>query len=70
MNNNIYNVQDHVKDECQMVEMPCPNNGCSELIQKMNLDKHLQQCKYRIVNCQLCKQDIRYDQWQVRNMME
>ena len=63
-------VQDHVKDECQMVEISCPNKGCSELVQKGSLDKHLQQCEYRMLNCQWCKKDVRYDQQQVRRIAE
>ena len=53
-----------------MVEIPCTNKGCSELVQKGNLDKHLQQCGYRILNCQWCKHDICYDQLQVRIIAE
>ena len=59
-----------MKEECQMVEVPCPNEGCSEIVVKRNLNKHLQQCEYRAVNCQWCKQDIYYDQRQVRNAAE
>jgi len=55
-----------VKDECQLITIPCPNKGCSASVVKKDLDKHLQQCGYRILNCQWCKQDICYDQKQVR----
>ena len=61
-------MQDHVRAECQMVEVPCPNKGCSKLTQKRNLDKHLQHCSYRILKCQWCKQDIYCDQQQVRKI--
>ena len=59
-----------MKGECRMVEVPCPNSfkGCSELVAKGNLNKHLQQCEYKTMNCQWCKQDICYNQKQVRNV--
>ena len=52
-----------------MVEVQCPNNGCSKLVIKRNLDKHLEQCDYRMITCQWCKQDIHYYQRKVRNVM-
>ena len=53
-----------------MVEVPCPNKGCTELVVKRDLGKHLQQCEYRTMNCQWCKQDIYYNQRQVGNVAE
>ena len=39
--------QDHIKEECQLVKISCPNDGCSEEITRSQLDDHLQQCQHR-----------------------
>ena len=39
--------QTHLKEECQLVNVSCPSDGCSEEITRSQLDDHLQQCQYR-----------------------
>ena len=53
-------IQSHLKDECQMVTVSCPNEGCSEIIAKSQLDDHVQDCQYPTwsINDQLSKQDF------------
>ena len=63
-------LQNHANVECQMVEVQCPNNGCSKLVVKRNLTEHLRQCDYRMIKCQLCKQDIHYYQRKVKNILD
>ena len=42
--------QDHLKEECQLVKILCPNDGCSEEITRSQLDDHLQQCQPKRVH--------------------
>ena len=37
----------HLKEECQLVKISCPNDSCREEITRSKLDDHLQQCQYR-----------------------
>ena len=39
--------QNHIKEECQLVKVSCPNEGCSEEITRSQIDDHLQHCQYR-----------------------
>ena len=58
-------VQNHIKEECQLVKFLCPIEGCSEEITRPQLDDHLQQCQYRRQSCYWCKKEIRCDQQKV-----
>ena len=42
----IYFIQGHIKDECQMVTVSCPNEGCNEVFIKSQFDDHVQNCQY------------------------
>ncbi|XP_065897101.1 TNF receptor-associated factor 5-like [Dysidea avara] len=57
-----HHYQDHIKEECQLVKFPCPNESCHEEITRSRLDNHLQQCQYRKQSCYWCKEEVRYDQ--------
>ena len=54
--------QNHIKEECQLVKVSCPNEGCHEEITRSQLDDHLQQCQYRR---QSRKEEAYYDQQKV-----
>ena len=58
-------MQNHIKEECQLVTVSCPNEGCSEEIKRSQLDDHLQQCQYRRQSYQWCKEEVPYDQQKV-----
>ncbi|XP_065897126.1 TNF receptor-associated factor 3-like isoform X2 [Dysidea avara] len=57
-----HHYQNHIKEECQLVTVSCPNEGCSEEIKRSQLDDHLQQCQYRRQSYQWCKEEVPYDQ--------
>ncbi|XP_065897091.1 TNF receptor-associated factor 3-like isoform X2 [Dysidea avara] len=54
-----HHYQNHIKEECQLVKVSCPNEGCHEEITRSQLDDHLQQCQYRR---QSRKEEAYYDQ--------
>ncbi|XP_065897089.1 TNF receptor-associated factor 5-like isoform X2 [Dysidea avara] len=54
--------QNHIKEECQLVKVSCPNEGCHEEITRSQLGDHLQQCQCRRQSCQWCKEEVPYDQ--------
>ena len=49
-------MQNHLKDECQIVMGLCPNEGCNEVFIKSQLDDHVQKCHHS--SNQLSKQDM------------
>ena len=38
-------MQGHIKDQCQMVSVSCPNEGCNEVVIKSQYDDHVQNCQ-------------------------
>ena len=55
----LYFIQGHIKDECQMVTVSCPNEGCNESVIKSQLDSHVKNCLYSVnTKAQWNKQDI------------
>ncbi|XP_065897121.1 TNF receptor-associated factor 5-like isoform X2 [Dysidea avara] len=54
--------QTHLKEECQLVKVSCPNEGCHEETTRSQLDDHLQQCQYRRQSYQWYKEEVPYDQ--------
>ena len=44
---------DHLNNECPKEKIPCNNSnlGCKEFIVKENMQKHLDICEYRKINC-------------------
>ena len=50
-------LQEHL-DECIYALLSCPNTGCDEVVRKSNLDKHLLECEFSPVMCELCSKDI------------
>ena len=39
-------LQTHLKDECQMVEVSCPHEDCTEVHITSEIDDHVQKCPY------------------------
>ena len=52
--------KEHLIKYCLKEYKKCINNGCNELMMRENMNKHLKECKYRLILCKLCKSKIRY----------
>jgi hypothetical protein len=50
----------HLTEECVYTETGCCSRGCGETVRKMDLGKHLESCKYRLVDCDMCHSSIRF----------
>ena len=48
-------VENHMKSECQLRVVTCVNRGCSHQCPVSQLDQHLLECGYRLVQCDVCK---------------
>lgn len=47
---------EHLKDECQQAPVPCPNaiKGCKKKVKRCDLNKHIDECNFRVVTCEAC----------------
>lgn len=48
----------HLTNECEYTLAPCELEECKELLLKKDLQKHAEICKYRIVECNMCKKKL------------
>ena len=48
-------MQKHVKTQCQLRVIACVNRGCSFQCPIADLEKHLPECEFRLVQCDVCK---------------
>ena len=51
--------QKHEK-ECEFIPIDCTNKeyGCTEKVSQSKLSPHLAECKYRLIPCQHCRQNV------------
>lgn len=54
----------HIKFICTFSPILCPNQGCKynnvtdlKSLDKQTIDKHIKKCKYKLVKCELCRND-------------
>lgn len=52
-------MESHVKNDCLFTFAPCNMNECKALVLKKDLVTHIATCKYRHVECKMCKRKIR-----------
>jgi hypothetical protein len=45
----------HMLQECKFRLVPCEHKGCNEAIPHSELETHMEQCTYRLVECKVCK---------------
>ena len=50
----------HVKTQCQLRMIACVNRGCSHQCPVSHLDKHIVECEYRLIQCEVCNVCICY----------
>lgn len=48
----------HMQYECKKHLIPCNNDGCKQNIFREDMNKHLQICPFRIVDCEFCNTSI------------
>jgi hypothetical protein len=48
----------HLMDQCKYETVNCSNQECGLMIMRKDLDKHLEECDYSIVYCDLCNMPI------------
>lgn len=48
----------HLRLECLKEIISCTNINCQIKIQRENLEKHLNECSYRLVNCKYCEKEV------------
>lgn len=46
--------------ECPFTETGCCLDECGETMPKKDLHRHMENCKYRLVECSTCKESVRY----------
>ena len=49
------NLVDHAENECEYRSVPCLHKGCAEKSPLNGLERHMEKCDYRIVECKVCK---------------
>ena len=49
------NLASHTGTECVYRLESCEHKGCSERVAHIDLEKHMEKCDYRIVECKVCK---------------
>ena len=47
-------MQNHVRAQCQLRQIVCVNRGCLYQCAVIDLDRHLIECDYRLVQCEVC----------------
>lgn len=45
----------HVTKECQLRVITCVNRGCNHQCSVQDLDQHLMECPYQLLQCQVCQ---------------
>ena len=45
----------HVSSDCQYRDVGCANRGCDFKCPQREMDEHMEQCAYRLVECDVCK---------------
>lgn len=51
-------IESHLKYHCQYTMAPCKLDECKELLLKKDLGTHVKTCRYRIVECNMCKKKM------------
>lgn len=51
-------IASHYNNECEYTLAPCELEECKELLLKRDLQKHAETCKYRAVECNMCKKKL------------
>ncbi|KAL5473992.1 hypothetical protein EMCRGX_G028562 [Ephydatia muelleri] len=48
-------LREHVSSECQYREVVCVNRGCDFRCPQRDMEEHMEECVYRMVECEVCK---------------
>lgn len=51
-------IESHLKNDCEYTIAPCELEECKELLLKKDLQTHAETCKYRIMECNMCKKKL------------
>ena len=51
-------IESHVKNDCEYTMSSCQLEECKELLLKKDLDNHVETCKYRRLECNMCKKKM------------
>ena len=43
---------------CDFIQVNCPNDGCNDSVTQGSLSAHINNCEYRLVQCQHCEQEV------------
>lgn len=49
----------HLSKECQFLLVKCTIADCDEMIKRKDIDKHLENCKFKEISCTRCNEKIR-----------
>lgn len=52
-------IESHLKNDCEYTVAPCELEECKELLLKKDLESHAETCKYRMLECNMCKKKLR-----------
>lgn len=61
-------IESHLKNDCEYTMAPCELEECKELLLKKDLQSHAETCKYRILECNMCKKKLRAFELEVRSV--
>lgn len=53
-------MEHHLREECLHVVSPCRLEECKELVLKKDLTEHVENCRFRVVECSMCKSKMRW----------
>lgn len=51
-------IESHVKSDCEYTVAPCEMEECKELLLKKDMGTHAETCKYRRLECNMCKKQL------------
>lgn len=51
-------IKSHLKNDCQYTIAACELEECKELLLKKDLQTHAETCRYRIMECNMCKKKL------------
>ena len=57
----IINFDDHLINDCKKLQVKCKNSKCETVIFRENIRTHEQNCEFRKVSCQYCREEVPFN---------